>query len=184
MYEEIDLDAIESNKDEAPDYRPFLKSSAPGGPVNIEYRMRYLSTLESEEKSSYQEFAKIADREGMKKIASVFREILQEEKGHADKLADTNNTMMNIRTAIHREKDKIDSIESVMDAAYREKNSGVVAKLKDMLAEEKGHVEKLSDTLAELENEIKEMKKEKNEKPEKQENYCTYGVCVPKIRED
>jgi len=53
-----------------------------------------------------------------------------------------------------------------------------------MLAEEKGHVEKLSDTLAELENEIKEMKKEKNEKPEKQENYCTYGVCVPKIRED
>ena len=127
MYEEIDLDAIESNKDEAPDYRPLLKSSSQGlgASPEINYRMRYLSSLESREKASYAEFAKIADKEGMKKIALVFRDILQDEKSHADELEQKNNTMMNLRTSIKGELNKIDTIKSVMDQAPKEKDTGV-----------------------------------------------------------
>ncbi len=178
MYEEIDLDAIESNKDEAPDYRPMLKSQSSGTPVSVEYRMRYLSTLESEEKASYQEFARIADQQGMRKIAKVFRDILQDEKGHADELAEKSSTVTNLKTAIQREKDKIGTIKSVMAEAEKENDSSVTARLSSMLAEEQGHVEKLGKALDELEKDIARMKSGRKE--EENEEFCTYGVCVPK----
>ena len=182
MYEEIDLDAIESNKDEAPDYRPMLQSSGGGlgARPDINYRMRYLSSLESQEKASYAEFAKIADREGMKKIASVFREILRDEKSHEQELAQKNITMMNLKNSLKGELNKIDTIKSVMDQAAKEKNSDAQAKLKEMLAEEQGHVKKLGHALEDLERDIEEMQKKKKEKSKEPDEHCTYGVCVPK----
>ena len=188
MYEQIDLDAIESNKDEAPDYRPFLKSSALGAPVNIEYRMRYLSTLESTEKASYDEFARIADREGLKKVAGVFREILEEEKEHEKKLKESNETLMNLRTSIQREKDKVNMIKDILDEAYREKDTKVVSSLRGMISEEQGHVEKLEEAAQELDKkqqQMKEqMKKDAAKKAGEKEKYCSYGVCVVKENED
>jgi bacterioferritin (cytochrome b1) len=186
VYEEIDLDAIESNKDEAPDYRPLLESSSQslGARPDINYRMRYLSSLESQEKASYAEFAKIADKEGMKKIASVFRDILQDEKSHADELEQKNNTMMNLRTSIKGELNKMDTIKSVMDQAEKEKDTNVVDKLKAMLDEEQGHVEKLSKALEGLEEEMGQMKKAKKGMGEKPRELCTYGVCVPKPKRE
>jgi rubrerythrin len=184
MHEEIDLDAIESNKDEAPDYRPMLKSGGPGAPADINYRMRYLSTLESEEKASYAEFARIADKEGMRKIAGVFREILKEEKDHTKEMADTNNTMMNLRTAMQREKDKVDTIKSIMKAADNEKDIKTVSKLKDMLIEELGHISKLEKALDSIEKEIAEMRRKKEKQTGNGKKFCTWGVCGPDMKED
>lgn len=183
MYEQIDLDAIESNKDEAPDYRPFLKSSAPGAPVNIEYRMRYLSTLESEEKASYGEFAKIADSEGLRKVAGVFKKILEEEKEHEKRLKKSNETMMNLRTSVQREKDKIKIMEDIIDEAYREKDTKIVSKLKGMVGEEQGHVTMLEAALTELEKKQEKMngmmKKDSEKRAGDHDEHCNYGVCVP-----
>ncbi|MBN2330281.1 MAG: rubrerythrin family protein [Candidatus Aenigmarchaeota archaeon] len=182
MYEQIDLDAIESNKDEAPDYRPFLKSSSPGAPVNIEYRMRYLSSLESTEKASYDEFARIADREGLKKVAGVFRQILEQEKEHERKLNEGRETMTNLRMSIQREKDKITIMRDMLDEAYREKETKVVSRLKGMISEEEGHVIKLSEAAGELEKKMEQekdqLKKEAAEKEAESGQYCNLGVCV------
>ncbi len=116
----------------------------------------------------------------MKKIASVFRDILQDEKSHEDELAQKYNKMMNLRTSIKGEFNKIETIKSVMDQAEKEKNSRVVAKLRAMLDEEQGHVEKLSKALEGLEEEMRQMKKAKKEMEEEPRELCTYGVCVPK----
>ena len=182
MYEQIDLDAIESNKDEAPDYRPFLKSGSLGAPVTVEYRMRYLSTLESEEKSSYSEFAKIADREGLRQVAGVFKKILEEEKEHEKELNEGNETMMNLRTSIQREKDKIKIMNDIIDEAYREKDTKAVTKIKGMVGEEK--VSMLEAVLGELEKkqvqEKERMKKDAEKKDGESGELCNRGVCVPR----
>jgi rubrerythrin len=179
MYEEIDLDAIESNKDESPDYRPLLKAAPSGSPSSIEYRMRYLSTLESSEKASYAEFAKIAEKEGLMKIAKMFREILQEEKGHEKELADTSSTLMNLKASLKREKDKVNTIKSTINAAEKQGDSDIIVKLNDMLKEEQGHVEKFANAINELEKKMDEMKERKESKKEPKE-VCSFGVCVPK----
>ncbi len=51
--------------------------------------------------------------------------------------------MMNLRTSIQREKDKIKIMNDIIDEAYREKDTKVVTKIKGMVGEEKGHVSML-----------------------------------------
>jgi rubrerythrin len=154
MYEKIDLDAIESNKDEAPDYKPLNKSRSLGAPVNVEYRMNYLSTLESEEKASYSEFAKIADREGLRKVAGVFKKILEDEKEHEKELRQENETMINLKTSIQRERDKIKVMDDIVDQALREKDTKTAIRVKEMIVEEHGHVKMLQAAVSELESGI------------------------------
>jgi rubrerythrin len=173
MYEEIDLDAIESNKDEAPDYRPMLQSSGGlGAPVSVD-RMRYLATLETEEKARYDEFSKAADSEGFRKIAKLFKDMMAEEESHAEDTGGTK-TLLNLRTAIRREQDKIEVIKGMLRDAEGDGDGKTAEKLRGMLAEEEGHVRMLEEALKEVEGAIK-----KNYKS-KEEYYCSYGVCVPK----
>lgn len=176
MYEEIDLDAIESNKDEAPDYRPMLKSSGGlGAPVGVD-RMRYLATLETEEKARYSEFSKAADNEGFRKIASLFKEMMDDDGGHAKDIGGTK-TLMNIKTAIRREKDKVGVIKTMIADAQSSDDEDTVKRLSKMLVEEELHIKKLTDAMKEVETEINKSFKNK------EEYYCTYGVCVPKSKD-
>jgi rubrerythrin len=183
MYEEIDLDAIESNKDEAPDYRPMLRADSGGTPVSpdISYRVRYLSTLECEEKSRYEEFAKIAQGEGMTKIAKVFRDILREEEKHAESLPEKNQTFVNLKAAIDREESKLKIIKSILSDADEDEDKGLVKKLGRMLEEEAGHVDKLKEALSNLEEEMR--KKAQPGEPEKRV-VCTYNVCTEQHGKD
>ncbi|MBN1896663.1 MAG: rubrerythrin family protein [Candidatus Aenigmarchaeota archaeon] len=176
MYEEIDLDGIESNKDEAPDYRPMLKSSSGlGAPVTVD-RMRYLATLETEEKARYSEFSKAADNEGFRKIANLFKDIMAEEENHNDEMGGTK-TLMNLRTAIKREKDKTEVIKKMITDSEASDDDENTERLSRMLVEEELHIKKLEEALKEVDTEIK-----KNYKSS-EEYYCTYGVCVPKIKD-
>jgi len=174
MYEDIDLDAIESNKDESPDYRPMLQSSGGGlgAPVSVD-RMRYLATLETEEKARYDEFSKAADTEGFRKIATMFKEMMAEEEGHAEHTGGTK-TLLNLKTALRREQDKLQVIKNMINDAEASDDEDTANKLNRMLVEEELHVRKLQDALKDVEAEIK-----KNYKS-KEEYYCSYGVCVPK----
>ncbi len=173
MYDEIDLDAIESNKDEAPDYRPMLKSSGGlGAPVGVD-RMRYLATLETEEKARYDEFSKAAEKEGFRKIAHMFKEMMTEEEGHSDDIGGTK-TLMNLRTALKREQDKVEVIRNMLTDAETEEDLKTAGKLRRMLSEEEAHVKMLEGALKDAEAEIKKKYKTK------EEYYCSYGVCVPK----
>lgn len=172
MYENIDLDAIESNKDEAPDYRPMLKRDGLGAPVSVD-RMRYLATLETEEKARYDEFSKAADEEGFRKIARLFKDMMSEEEEHKDDMGGTK-TLMNLKTAIKREKDKLGVIRTMISDAEASDDGETAKMLKGTLADEESHVSKLEEALKEAETVIN--KRFKN----KEEYYCTYGVCVPK----
>ncbi len=173
MYEDIDLDAIESNRDEAPDYRPMLQSSGGlGAPVSVD-RMRYLATLETEEKARYSEFSKAADSEGFRKIAMLFKDMMAEEEGHTEHTGGAK-TLLNLKTAIKREQDKVQVIKGMIHDAEASGDEETVKKLNRMLVEEELHVRKLQDALREVEGEIKKKYKSK------EEYYCSYGVCVPK----
>lgn len=173
MYENIELDAIESNKDEAPDYRPMLQKDGLGAPVSVD-RMRYLATLETEEKARYDEFSRSAEKEGFRKIAQMFKEMMSEEQGHADDIGG-DKTLMNIKTALQREKDKVEVIKSMIADAADDQDTA--KKLNHMLVEEELHVKKLEEALKETETEIKKKYKTK------EEYYCSYGLCVPKSDE-
>jgi rubrerythrin len=178
MYENIDLDAVESNEDEAPDYRPMLKKSGSlGAPAEIRYRMNYLSTLETEEKSRYEEFARVAQGEGMSQIARVFREIMREEERHSDSLAGHNATLSNLRIAIDRELSKLETIKSVIGMADEKKDRGLLKKLQTMLEEETGHVKRLRGALEGLEKDMRAAEK-KREGGKKAERVCSMGVCT------
>jgi len=183
-YEDIDLDAIESNKDEAPDYRPLNKSAPLDAPVQIDARMRYIATLQSEESSRYEEFARIADGEGLGRIAKVFRDILREEESHSKELQEASSTMTNLRTAITREESQIEMIKSVIKLADREKDRDLLARLEGILEGEQGHIEKLERAMSALEKQMKEISKSRS-RDEKEEQLCHYGICVPKpVEED
>ncbi len=175
-YEDIELDAIESNKDEAPDYRPFLKSEL-SAPLQIETRMRYLASLESEERSRYEEFARVADGEGLAKIAKVFRDIMKEEETHNRRIEQARSTQMNLKTSIAREEATIGTIKGIMKGLEAGKDPVTMEKMRRMLSEEEGHARKLREALAGLEKEIESMKRSAPPAPEKKEKYCTYGVC-------
>ena len=184
MYEEIDLDAIESNKDEAPDYRPLLRSglSAPVDVDTTRYRVRILSTLESEERSRYEEFARIADEEGLAKIAGVFRNIMKEEQKHAASLPEIpkNRTVTNVKASIVRENEKIEIIKSMLDGAEEEGDAVLSAKLRRMLAEEQGHVMVLKNAMGVIERRAAEEKPAATE--EEPGMVCEFGKCVKKSR--
>ncbi len=184
MYEEIDLDAIESNKDEAPDYRPMLKESGGlGAPASVDdsrYRVKVLSTLESEERSSYSEFARVAEREGLSGIAKVFKEILKEEHGHSQELP-RSETLTNLKTSIMREKQKIQIMQSMMDESRKDGDFVMVDKLKGMIADEQGHVDMLSKAAAELEDRMDREAPKKDSRAEK-EMVCSFGRCTEKTK--
>lgn len=176
MYENIDLDGIETDKDEKPDYKPLIASSDPGGPVDTSFRMRYLATLETEERSRYEEFAKVADSEGMKNIARVFRDILADEKNHQSKLKQTDQTITNLRTSVDREKEKINTMKSILDVLDKDKERPLVNQLNHMISEENGHVNKLNAALEKVEGEMAKLERDTREK--KKNKVCTFGVCV------
>ena len=158
--------------------RAGASTAAPvtGAPAGLDNRMRYLSTLESMEKSSYAEFAKVADAEGLKKIAKVFREILHEEKKHDDTLSRTKDTLVNIRTAMKREVDKIDIINSIIEDADKEKDSALISRLRMMANEEKTHVERLDEALQALEKDMEAHEKDAGK--EDTEQICIFNVCT------
>lgn len=178
--EEIELDAIESNKDESPDYRPFLKSDL-GAPVQVETRMRYLASLESEERSRYEEFARVADGEGLSKIARVFRDIMKEEESHNRRIEQAHSTLMNLRTSIAREETTIGTIMGIMKALDEKRDAETLKKMRTMLSEEQGHARRLRDALEGLQKEIAALKDLRTPAANK-DKYCTYGVCDERAR--
>ncbi len=185
MYEEIDLDAIESNKDEAPDYRPMLRSSGPSAPVEVDvnrYRVRILSSLESEERSRYDEFAKVADAEGMEQVARMFRSILKEEGKHLQALPDSR-TVTNLRTSIVRENEKLEIIRSMLREAESGDDVALAVKLRKMLSEEERHVIMLGKALRELESGAGSPGQgPRPDAGEQTAMFCEFGKCVKKSR--
>jgi len=179
--EEIELDAIESNRDEAPDYRPHLKSEL-GAPVQVETRMRYLAALESEERSRYEEFARVADDEGLSKIARVFRDIMKEEEAHGASIEQARSTLMNLKASIAREEATIGTIEGIIKALDRVKDAETLKKMRAMLADEEGHARRLRAALAGLEKEMEAMKGQRPSAAAKGK-WCTFGVCVEEEEE-
>ncbi len=183
-YEEIDLDAIESNKDEAPDYRPMLKSDGPGAPSEPDtrrYTVNVLSTLETEEKSRYEEFAKVAEGEGLGKIARIFRDIMREEEGHSGELPESR-TVNNLKTSIGREKEKLGILRSMISDAQKDGDTVMEEKLKAMFVQEEGHVRKLTEAVSELETRMDDVSKKKASKSEESSRVCKMGKCVEKSK--
>jgi len=182
--ESISLDGIESNKDEAPDYRRLSKPTPPDNTLQIDDRIRYFATLKSEAKSRYEEFAKIADDEGLKKVARLFRSIMREEKSHVRGFEHARNTAMNLRTSMAREETKIDTMKSIIRMSDAEKDRDIVLRLEETLIDEENHVKQLEDALLELEEEIEDMrKKEREEKRPKK--FSSFGITVSNdIEED
>jgi rubrerythrin len=179
MAKHISLDAIESNRDEAPDYRHKLKSEslshgAPTGTDDRVYRVRQIASLEAEERSRYEEFARIADKEGLKGVARIFRDILREETGHTEELP-APSTAANLRTSIGREKEKIGILRRMMEDAKAEGDFAFAERVKRMIAEEEGHVMKLSDAVDELQE---RMRAAVPKATKEEETFCEFGTCV------
>ncbi len=103
----------------------------------------------------------------------MFKEMMKEEGDHSEDMGGTK-TLLNLKTAIKRERDKIGVIKQMITDAGNDGDEKTAEKLKTMLSEEEKHVEKLKEAFKEAEAEIK--KKYEN----KEEYYCSYGVCVPK----
>jgi rubrerythrin len=179
MPEEISLDAIESNRDEAPDYRHKLKDGSqglgtPAGTDDRVYRVRQIASLEAEEKSRYDEFARVAEKEGLKKIAGVFRNILREETGHAGDLP-VPRTAANVRTSIGREKEKIAILRRMAQNARGEGDFAFAENVKKMIAEEEGHVKMLEAADEEL---SEKMRGTEPKVTREEETFCEFGTCV------
>lgn len=179
MYEEISLDAIESNRDEAPDYKSRLHEGsrglgAPTGTDDRVYRVRQIASLEAEERSRYEEFARVAEREGLRNIAAVFKGILMEEAGHAMQLP-RSQTAANLRTSVGREREKIEILKVMLSDARDEGDFALAGRLSRMVMEEEGHVRRLSDAIKLLESSPAPAPRATRE----EENFCEFGTCSP-----
>jgi len=179
----IILEGVASNRDEAPDYRRFMKPVPMENGDQVDDRVRYLAALQAEAKSRYEEFAKIADGEGLRSIAKMFRSIMKEQMTHSKGFDHARDTAMNLRTAMAREESKIETIKSVLKIADTERDRDMVMKLQGTLSGEEEHIQMLESALMELEREIEVMEKPAIEE-HKPKKFSTFGITVMQERDE